>query len=120
MAFPGTYNVNYYKGDRYEFVIYPKDAAGNTFNLTGGGLTGYTSTFTIASALGASPSFSVGGEATIDGAKTKITCVILPTVGRQLVAGTTYYYDVQISSGTDVVYTLLKGTISVTADVTGA
>jgi hypothetical protein len=37
-----------------------------------------------------------------------------------LVAGTTYYYDVQISSGTDVVYTLLKGTISVTADVTGA
>ena len=115
MAFPGTYSINYYEGDRYEFVIYPKDAAGNTFNLTG-----YTSTFTIASALGASPSFSVGGEATIDGAKTKITCVILPTVGRQLVAGTTYYYDVQISSGTDVVYTLLKGTISVTADVTGA
>jgi hypothetical protein len=115
MAFPGTYSINYYEGDRYEFVIYPKDAAGNTFNLDS-----YTSTFTIASALGASPSFSVGGEATIDGAKTKITCVILPTVGRQLVAGTTYYYDVQISSGTDVVYTLLKGTISVTADVTGA
>jgi hypothetical protein len=115
MAFPGTYSINYYEGDRYEFVIYPKNAAGNTFNLTG-----YTSIFTIASALGASPSFSVGGEATIDGEKTKITCVILPTVGRQLVAGTTYYYDVQISSGTDVVYTLLKGTISVTADVTGA
>lgn len=115
MAFPGTYSINYYEGDRYEFVIYPKNALGATFNLTG-----YTSTFTIASALGASPSFSVGGQATIDAEKTKITCVILPAVGRQLVAGTTYYYDVQISSGTDVVYTLLKGTISVTADVTGA
>ena len=115
MAFPGTYSINYYEGDRYEFVIYPKDAAGNVFNLTG-----YTSTFTIASAIGASPSFSVGGTATIDGEKTKITCVILPAVGRQLVAGTTYYYDVQISNGVEVVYTLLKGTISVTADVTGA
>ena len=117
MAFPGTYSINYYEGDRYEFVIYPKNALGATFNLTG-----YTSTFTIASALGASPSFSVGGQATInlDEGTYKITCVILPAVGRQLVAGTTYYYDVQISSGTDVVYTLLKGTISVTADVTGA
>jgi hypothetical protein len=37
-----------------------------------------------------------------------------------LVAGTTYYYDVQISNGVESVYTLLKGTISVTADVTGA
>ena len=33
MAFPGTYSINYYEGDRYEFVIYPKDAAGNVFNL---------------------------------------------------------------------------------------
>ena len=24
MAFPGTYNINYYEGDTYEFIIYPK------------------------------------------------------------------------------------------------
>lgn len=115
MAFPGTYNINYYEGDTYDFIVYPKDAVGETFNLTG-----YTSTFTIASAVGPSPSFAVGGSAEIDTAKTKVTCTILPSVGRQLVAGTTYYYDVQISNGSDLVYTLLKGTITVTADVTGA
>lgn len=115
MAFPGTYNINYYEGDTYDFIVYPKNASGNTFDLTG-----YTSTFTIASSVGPSPSFVVGGSAVIDEAKTKVTCKILPAVGRQLVAGTTYYYDVQISNGSELVYTLLKGTISVTADVTGA
>jgi len=29
MAFPGTYNFNYYRGDRYEFVIRPKTANGD-------------------------------------------------------------------------------------------
>ena len=117
MAFPGTYNINYYKGDRYEFVIYPKDAAGDVFDLTG-----YTSAFSIASSTGPDPDEGpFGAEAVISNAKDKVTCVILPDLGAySLVAGTTYYYDVQVSNGVEVVYTLLKGTISVTADVTGA
>jgi hypothetical protein len=117
MAFPGTYNVNYYKGDRYEFVIYPKDAAGNVFDLTG-----YTSAFSIASSTGADPDEGpFAASAVISNDKTKITCVIFPELGSMFLnAGTTYYYDVQVSNGIEVVYTLLKGTISVTADVTGA
>ena len=117
MAFPGTYNINYYKGDRYEFVIYPKDAAGDEFDLTG-----YTSTFSIASSTGPDPDEGpFGAEAVIGNDKDKVTCVILPLLGKDnLVAGTTYYYDVQVSNGDELVYTLLKGTISVTADVTGA
>jgi hypothetical protein len=115
MSFPGTKNFNYYEGDTFEFAIYPKIASGASFDLNG-----YSSSFNIASATGPSPSFLVGGEAEINAQKTKVTCVILPSVGRQLVAGTTYYYDVQISNGSDKVYTLLKGTISVEADVTGA
>lgn len=117
MAFPGTYNINYYKGDTYDFVIYPKDASGDVFNLTG-----YTSTFTIASSTGPDPEEGpFGALAEIHTSKQYITCTILPELGKQnLDAGTTYYYDVQISSGTDVVYTLLKGTITVTADVTEA
>jgi hypothetical protein len=117
MAFPGTYNINYYKGDRYEFVIYPKDAAGDVFDLTG-----YTSAFSIASSTGADPDEGpFAASAVISNDKTKITCVIFPELGSMsLNAGTTYYYDVQVSNGIEVVYTLLKGTISVTADVTGA
>lgn len=117
MAFPGTYNINYYKGDRYEFVIYPKDAAGDTFDLTG-----YTSAFSIADSTGPTPDEGpFGAQAVIGNAKDKVTCTILPTLGKEsLDAGTTYYYDVQVSNGVEVVYTLLKGTITVTADVTGA
>jgi hypothetical protein len=117
MAFPGTYNINYYKGDTYAFVIYPKDAAGDEFDLTG-----YTSAFSIADSIGPDPDEGpFAASAVISNAKDKITCTILPTLGKDhLDAGTTYYYDVQISSGEDVVYTLLKGTITVTADVTGA
>ena len=43
MAFPGTYNISYYKGDTLEFKIYPKDSSGASFSLDN-----YIATFTIA------------------------------------------------------------------------
>ena len=43
MAFPGTYNFSYYKGDTSEFVIRPKNSDGSSFDLTG-----YTADFFIA------------------------------------------------------------------------
>ena len=33
MAFPGTYNFSYYRGDTYQFIIRPKNANGTTFAL---------------------------------------------------------------------------------------
>lgn len=116
MAFPGTYNINYYEGDTYDFIIYPKTANGAVYDLEN-----YTVAFTIANAVGPNPTMSFLGEASIDATYSYITCRILPDAGKtNLVAGTTYYYDVQISNGTTLRYTLLKGTVSVTADVTGA
>lgn len=114
MAFPATSNINYYHGDTYEFNIYPKIATGAVFDMTG-----YSVSFNIANATGASPSFAVGATASIDSTYTYVSCKILPTTGLQLTPGTTYYYDVQISKGQNV-YTLLKGSITVTADVSGA
>ena len=35
MAFPGTFNFNYYRGDTNQFVIRPKTANGAAFDLTG-------------------------------------------------------------------------------------
>jgi hypothetical protein len=114
MAFPGTYNFSYYKGDTAEFVIRPKNANGTTFDLSG-----YTSEFFIASARGDNPSFSVEGQAVVNSVNDTVTCTILPGVGTTLDAGS-YVYDVQITSGPSVIYTLVTGTITVTEQVTGA
>ena len=119
MAFPGTYNFNYYKGDTHEFRVYPKDSSGNPFALSG-----YAVDFTISNALGAAGvAGQIEGLATISTDGSYIQCVISPGQGSLLNAGTRYYYDVQISRSLpdyDRVYTLLAGTISVTEQVTGA
>ena len=117
MAFPATYNINYYKGDTYSFEISPKDAAGAVFPLTG-----YTPSMMIASSRGSSPDFYATASAEFDDVlnRTKIICKISPLVGRTLTAGTQYVYDVQIQNGVSLIFTLLTGTITVTEQVTGA
>lgn len=124
MAFPGTYNISYYKGDTLEFKIYPKDSSGASFSLDN-----YISTFTIAEqagALGADTQIVAFSQISAD--KSHILCTIRPEDGEQLMAGTPYVYDVQIdnidsppeSALYPNVYTLLSGGISVTEQVTGA
>lgn len=114
MAFPGTYNFSYYKGDTNEFVIRPKNSTGSAFDLTG-----FTAEFFIASARGDNPAFSVEAQAVVNTVNDTVTCTILPGVGTTLDAGT-YVYDVQITSGPSVIYTIVTGNISVTEQVTGA
>lgn len=120
MAFPGELNINYYKGDTYEFNVYPKKTDGTIFYLTNYG----QASFKIATVRG---SAGVAGQITalaeISDDKTYIKCTIRPADGRQLIGGTQYVYDVQITNPTPspaVIYTLLTGTISVTEDITGA
>ena len=114
MAFPGTYNFSYYKGDTNEFVIRPKNSSGSAFDLTG-----YSAEFFIASARGDNPAFSVEAQAVVSAVNDTITCTILPGVGNTLDAGS-YVYDVQITSGASLVFTVVTGTITVTEQVTGA
>ena len=114
MAFPGTYNFNYYKGDTNEFVIRPKTSNGGAFDLSG-----YAADFFIATSRGDNPTFSVEAQAVVDTVNDTVTCTILPGVGGTLDAGT-YVYDVEITSGASLVFTLLTGTITVTEQVTGA
>jgi hypothetical protein len=117
MAFPGTYNFNYYRGDTYQFVIRPKNANGTTMSLDS-----YegNEVFTIANRRGTSATQTVDATAVIDTANDIITCTIEPAQGRLLNAGTTYVYDVQMDNGAGVVYTLLTGSITVTDDISGA
>ena len=116
MAFPGTYNFNYYRGDTYQFVIRPKNANGTSMSLDA-----YdgNAVFTIANRRG-SAGTQVDATAIIDTATDIVTCTIEPEQGRLLSAGTTYVYDVQIDNGAGIVYTLLTGSVTVTDDISGA
>lgn len=119
MAFPGTFNISYYKGDTYEFNIYPKDSNGQPFNLSN-----YSVAFTVANRRGANPETSINAYAVIT-ADSVIRCVIPPLDAAVLDAGTTYVYDVQITNELEdlpypIVYTVLTGNISVSEQVTGA
>jgi len=117
MAFPGTNNISYYQGDRYQFVINPKASDGSTFDLTG-----YSGLFTVATQRG-NASAVVGSpiSASVNANSGKVTCIIQPSFGRTL-TGASYVYDVEISAsasgGGSNVYTLVTGTINVTRDIT--
>jgi hypothetical protein len=116
MAFPGTYNFSYYRGDTYQFVIRPKNANGTTFSLDD---YAGNADFTISNRRG-STGTQISATATVDTANDIVTCTITGATGRGLVGGTTYVYDVQIDNGAGVIFTLLTGSITVTDDITGA
>lgn len=115
MAFPSTYNFDYYRGDTLEFVVRPK-SGNSTFQLDG-----YEAIFTIATERG-SGGTQYDCVATINTTTDVITCTITSAVGRGIPAGS-YVYDVQITDpepNPEIIYTLLTGTITVTDDITGA
>jgi hypothetical protein len=125
MAFPGTYNFDYYRGDTFQFVITPKTSTGATFQLDAFSAAG--AIFSIATSRGDNPTTSIDSvsdtsklSAVINTSTDVITCTIKPDARADLVGGSTYYYDVEIFNGAALRYTLLTGEITVTDDVTGA
>jgi hypothetical protein len=114
MAFPATYNFNYYRGDSFDFIINPKNPNGTSFDLDG-----FTSLFTIASSV--TPQNVVVaelGDSLVNSQTATVACSITPEIGVSLSAGP-YIYDVEVfNSETSVTHTLLRGTITVTQDVT--
>jgi hypothetical protein len=115
MSFPGNYNIRYYKGDLYQFVIRPKTTAGDIYPIDSGTYDAY---FRISTQRNGTPENTItASTAVTDNA---VTCEIRPSVGNSLTPGVTYYYDVSIEDkvNTNIVYTLLTGTISVTGDIT--
>ena len=123
MAFPAVFNISYYRGDTYEFRIYPKDASGNQFPLVGyDPIAGVK--FTMSTERGEGGiSDQLQGYARISTDGTYIDCAILPLNGIAMDFSLNYVYDVQVfKAGTpyDIVTTLLTGTISVTEQITGA
>jgi hypothetical protein len=123
MAFPGTYNFNYYAGDTFEFFVYPKNSSGGVFD----DLTEYTPLFVIATARGSASASVISSLDSNEALATvedgdHVSCTILPDGGREL-TNATYLYDIEIentsasSPSFGKVFTLLTGTITVTQDV---
>ena len=137
MAFPGTYNINYYMGDTYEFKIFPKTASGDVYSLStffydddNNELTPKFNSAVFAFAEekavgGTTPPNPAGYHecyAKISDNGTHITCAIRPDDAQYLDPTKKYVYDVQVSkpaNGGDykTVITLMTGTITVTGQV---
>ena len=136
MAFPGELNINYYKGDTYEFKIYPKKADGTVFDLSPfivlynddndnqtPQVAYDTSRFVFSTSRGtAGVASQVPCYSKISDDKTHIVCAIRPADSANMTAGTQYVYDVQVSTNTSlngypIVHTILTGIISVTDQV---
>lgn len=113
IAFPGTYNIAYYRGDTYEFVINPKNSNGTSFNLSG-----YSGLFAIATVRGDSDAIVGYGGATLSASASTVTCEIPSSLASTL-SGASYVYDIQITNSSSTTYTLLTGNIAVTQDVSG-
>lgn len=115
MAFPKKQDLDYYRGDTFDFKVYPKNQDGSEFDLT----EFETLTFKIANQRGAGATQYTGTAVKeTDAEGNYVKCTITPTLGRSLSAGQ-YFYDVQITNS-PTIYTLVTGTITVTDDVTGA
>lgn len=124
MAFPGTYNFSYYKGDTLSFNIFPKDSSGAIFNLENylDYENGKSPAFTISTTRGnAGIPDQIKCFAKISDDFSHIICTIRPEDGEKMTAGVSYVYDIEISKQSepyDIVHTLVTGNISVTDQVT--
>lgn len=114
MAFPGTYNFSYYRGDTFDFIVRPKDASGNSFSLDG-----YRGIITISDIRGPTATVSFEVDLEVNTVDNFVTCSISSGIGRNLDPSTSWVYDIEITNDINV-YTLLNGNISVTDDISGA
>lgn len=115
MSFPATYNIRYYKGDLYQFVIRPKTSAGEIYPISS---TAYFAYFRISTQRSGIAGNTISANTSIG--DNSVTCELRPSTGNSLTPGVTYFYDVSIQDKTDpnIIYTLLTGSITVTGDIT--
>lgn len=109
MAWPYTYNFNYYVGDLCQFVLYPRDS-GEQFNLSG-----YSALFVISTQRGNANAIVLSASAQVSSSPSRVLCTIYPNTGKVL-TGSSYVYDIEIYKN-DESYTLLTGTISTQLDI---
>lgn len=118
MAFPATYNFNYYRGDTFEMLVTPKTSSGAPFTMPEG-FSAYIDIAKVRAATASNQTISrLAADLTVDGASIKF--VIPGSVGITMSSGQTYVYDLEIRRASDgTTYTLMTGSITVTDNVVG-
>jgi len=110
MTWPYIYNINYYCGDSFDLVLYPRE------NNAPYDLTGKASLFSIATERGNPEAIVISASPEISFNPSRLICSISPEQGVAL-TGNSYVYDIEIRNGNEV-YTLLTGDVTVEKDVT--
>lgn len=113
ITFPATYNIRYYEGDIYQFVIRPKNSAGDPFPISSAT---HDSFFYVSTERGGSASATVELTSSIENGNIVATIEPSDNLGS---SSTSYIYDVSVRNKTNnqEIYTLLTGNISVTRDI---
>lgn len=112
MAFPATYNIQYYKGDTYQFVIRPKNSSGAPFVLPS---TEYEANFYIATSRGDSPTQKLAGSATITQTTYSVTTKLLESNVATLTTSTNHRFVVGESVAISGVDATFNGNVVITA-----
>lgn len=114
MAIPKDYNINYYVGDLYQLVLYPKDEDGNQYDLEN-----HTALFTVSTERGNSDTNVFSASPQISASPSRIVMTLSPENGI-LLSGASYFYDLEITNQSvpQEVYSFLTGTITTQQGVT--
>lgn len=114
MAIPKTYDIDYYVGDLYQLVLYPKDENGNQYDLDN-----HTGLITVSTERGNPNTDIFSASAQISASPSRILMSIEPDFGI-LLTGSSYVYDLEIvdQDYPDKVYTFITGSINTQQGVT--
>lgn len=114
MAIPKTYDINYYAGDLYQLVLYPKNEDGSQYDLTN-----HTGLLTVSTERGNPQTDIFSASAGMSASPSRIVMTISPENG-VLLTGASYVYDLEVidQSHPDEVYSFITGVLNVQQGVT--
>lgn len=112
MAFPATYNISYYSGDTYQFIIKPKNSDGSSFNIAS---TIYTPKFYISTSRNGLSTATLEANAVISSAAYSIVGKVLTSNVATLATSTTHNYLAGDSVSISGVDSTFNGNYTITA-----
>lgn len=114
MAIPKIYDIDYYVGDLYQLVLYPKNPDGTQFNLEN-----YSGLFTVSTERGDPQTDVLSASVQISASPSRILMTIKPDEGL-ILTGASYFYDIEIinQDNTEEIYSFLTGSLNTLQGVT--
>jgi hypothetical protein len=114
MSIPKEYDFNYYAGDSYQLVLYPKNEDGTQYSLEN-----HIGLFTVALDRGDPLTNAFSASVQISASPSRVIVEISPTLGT-LLSGASYVYDIEITDldAPQEIYTFVTGNINVQQQIT--